>query len=381
MIDKKQRKYNKVILIGTIKINKEKEQFKENINELKLLVETFNAKIYKIFFQRMKMPNSKTFLKSGKIEEVKTYIYNNKIDTIVFDDELSSVQIKNIEFIFNNTNIIDRTQLILDIFFKRAHTFYSRTQVELAQYQYILPRLKNMWTHLERQRGGIGLRSGSGEAEIETDRRIVRERISFLKKKLSNIDKQMITQRKNRNKLVNVSLVGYTNSGKSTLMNLLSKSNVYCENKLFATLDTTVRRIFIKDLPLLISDTVGFIRKIPIQLIKSFKSTLDVVREADIILHIVDISNNNFKNQIKVVEETLLEIGINTNEKIIYLVLNKIDIFYEKNICIDNLLKNNYYSTVTFISAKTKENIELLKLKIYNSVYELNKKFFQYNKL
>lgn len=320
MIDKKEKKYNKVILIGIIKSFQEKEQFKENINELKLLVETFNAKIYKVFHQTMKIPDSKTFLKSGKIEEIKIYVDSNKIDTIVFDDELSSVQIKNIEFFFKNIIIIDRTQLILDIFFKRACTFYARTQVELAQYQYLLPRLKNMWTHLERQRGGIGLRSGSGEAEIETDRRIVRERISLLKKKLLKIDKQMITQRKNRNTLVNVSLVGYTNSGKSTLINLLSKSKVYCANKLFATLDTTVRRTFINNLEFLMSDTVGFIRKIPIQLIESFKSTLDVVREADIILHIVDISNNNFKNQIKVVEKTLLEIGINPNDKIKILV-------------------------------------------------------------
>lgn len=378
MINKKEKKYKKVILIGTIKINKEKEQFKENINELKLLVETFHAKIYKVFFQKIKIPDSKTFLKSGKIEEIKIYIDNNKIDTIVFDDELSSVQIKNIEIFFKNIIIIDRTQLILDIFFKRAKTFYSRTQVELAQYQYILPRLKNMWTHLERQRGGIGLRSGSGEAEIETDRRIVKERIFFLKKKLLKIDKQMFTQRKNRNSLINVSLVGYTNSGKSTLMNILSKSNVYCENKLFATLDTTVRRIVIKNLPFLISDTVGFIRKIPIQLIKSFKSTLDVVREADIILHIVDISNNNFKNQIKVVENTLLEIGIQHNDKIKILIFNKIDLYNKNDINIDELFNNKYYSTVIFISAKTKKNIENLQLNLYNLVFKLNKKRFPY---
>lgn len=374
MIDKKEKKYNKVILIGIIKSFKEKEQFKENINELKLLVETFNAKIDKVFYQKMRIPDSKTFLKSGKIEYIQKYTTDNQIDTIVFDEELSSGQIKNIEFFFKNIIIIDRTQLILDIFFKRARTFYSRTQVELAQYQYLLPRLKNMWTHLERQRGGIGLRSGSGEAEIETDRRIVRERISFLKKKLLKIDKQMVTQRKNRNTLVNVSLVGYTNSGKSTLINLLSKSNVYCANKLFSTVDTTVRRTVINNLNFLISDTVGFIRKIPIQLIESFKSTLDVVREADVILHIVDVSNNNFKNQIKVVEETLLEIGI--NPKIQILVLNKKDIYYKKDI--HDLLINKYYSTVIFISAKTKENIDKLKSLLYNTILKIHEKHFSY---
>lgn len=375
MIDKRKKKYNKVILIGILQSNKEKAQFQENINELKLLVETFHAKIYKVFFQKLPQPDAKTFLKSGKIESIHQYITDNKIDTIVFDEELSSVQIKNIEFIFKNTIIIDRTQLILDIFFKRAQTFYSRTQVELAQYQYLLPRLKNMWTHLERQRGGIGLRSGSGEAEIETDRRLVRERIALLKKKLSKIDQQMLTQRKNRANLVQVSLVGYTNSGKSTLMNLLSKSTLIAENKLFATLDTTVRKIFIKDVSFLISDTVGFIRKIPIQLIKSFKSTLDVVREAHIILHIVDISNNNFQNQIQVVEETLSEIGIQNHNKKIILIFNKIDKKEQQNIT-HNL--QTQYSSIIFISAKTKENINNLKLKLYNIVHQLYKKEFKH---
>lgn len=295
------------VLIGIITPGQDEVKINEYLDELAFLVETAGAKVEKMFTQRIDNPNPRTFVGSGKLKEIAKFIEENKIDLAVFDYELQAGQIKNIENEFQ-CKILDRTNLILDIFAKRARTAHARTQVELAQYQYMLPRLMGMWTHLERQRGGIGMR-GPGEKELETDRRVIRDRISLLKDDLSRIDRQMSTQRKNRGMMVRVSLVGYTNVGKSTIMNLLSKSNVFAENKLFATLDTTVRKVVIDNLPFLLSDTVGFIRKLPHQLVESFKSTLDEVREADVLLHVVDISHPNFEEQIEVVNQTLNELN------------------------------------------------------------------------
>ncbi|MBA3987498.1 MAG: GTPase HflX, partial [Flavobacteriales bacterium] len=307
MLEKLEIEYEKAILIGLITQNQDEEKAREYLDELEFLTYTAGGEVIKRFIQKMQKPNPKTFIGTGKLDEVRAYVEANDIGTVIFDDELSPAQQKNIEKILN-CKIIDRTNLILDIFAQRAQTSYASTQVELAQYEYLLPRLAGMWTHLERQRGGIGMR-GPGETEIETDRRIVRDRISLLKEKLKTIDKQMAIQRGNRGALVRVALVGYTNVGKSTLMNVISKSEVFAENKLFATLDTTVRKVVIGNLPFLLTDTVGFIRKLPTQLVESFKSTLDEVREADLLLHVVDISHPNFEDHIASVHQTLDEIG------------------------------------------------------------------------
>lgn len=306
MIEKKSIDYEKAVLIGIINKEQNEEKVTEYLDELEFLTYTAGGEVTKRFVQRMDVPNPKTLIGSGKMEEVERYVQENEIGSVIFDDELSPAQQRNIEKILR-CKIIDRTSLILDIFAQRAQTSYARTQVELAQYEYLLPRLTGLWTHLERQKGGIGMR-GPGETEIETDRRIVRDRITLLKKKLAKIDRQMETQRGNRGALVRVALVGYTNVGKSTLMNVISKSDVFAENKLFATLDTTVRKVVLGNLPFLLSDTVGFIRKLPTQLVESFKSTLDEVREADLLLHIVDISHPQFEEHIDSVNNILSDI-------------------------------------------------------------------------
>ena len=313
----------RAILVGIVKSGQDEREVEDYLNELSFLTETAGAEPVKRFTQKLDVPNPRTFVGSGKMEEIALFVKENTIDIAIFDDELSPSQIRNIEEKLG-CRILDRTNLILDIFANRARTAHARTQVELAQYQYLLPRLTGMWTHLERQRGGIGLR-GPGETEIETDRRIIRDRISFLKTQLKKIDTQMSTQRKSRGKMIRVALVGYTNVGKSTIMNLLSKSDVFAENKLFATLDTTVRKVVIENLPFLLSDTVGFIRKLPHDLVESFKSTLDEVRESDVLVHVVDVSHPNFEEQIKVVDETLRELGAKDKPSI--LLFNKIDAF------------------------------------------------------
>ena len=317
------KQQERAILVGIIYPGQDESEVDEYLDELAFLTETAGAEPIKRFIQKLDSPNPKTFVGTGKIEEIASYVEENRIDIAIFDDELSPSQLRNIEKELG-CRILDRTNLILDIFAGRARTSYARTQVELAQYQYLLPRLTRMWTHLERQRGGIGLR-GPGETEIETDRRIIRDKISKLKEQLKKIDMQMSMQRKNRGKMVRVALVGYTNVGKSTIMNLLSKSDVFAENKLFATLDTTVRKVVIGNLPFLLSDTVGFIRKLPHDLVESFKSTLDEVRESDLLVHIVDISHPGFEEQIKVVNETLRELG--SSDKPAIIVFNKIDAF------------------------------------------------------
>ena len=334
MLEKKTIDHEKAVLIGVINREQSEEKVTEYLDELEFLTYTAGGEVLKRFVQRIELPNPKTYIGSGKIEEVEAYVKENEIGSVIFDDELTPVQQRNIEKHLK-CKIIDRTGLILDIFAQRAQTSYARTQVELAQYEYLLPRLTGLWTHLERQRGGIGMR-GPGETEIETDRRIVRDRISLLKKKLKKIDRQMETQRGNRGSLVRVALVGYTNVGKSTLMNVISKSKVFAENKLFATLDTTVRKVVIGNLPFLLSDTVGFIRKLPTQLIESFKSTLDEVREADMLLHVVDISHPNFEEHIASVNKVLDEIGSSNKETI--MVFNKIDLYQAEVIEEDDLI-------------------------------------------
>jgi len=324
----------KTILVGVITRNQEEDKSKEYLDELEFLTYTAGGEVVKRFTQKMDMPNPKTFIGTGKMEDVRQFIVTHDIGTAIFDDELSPAQERNISKILE-CKVLDRTNLILDIFAQRAQTSYARTQVELAQCQYLLPRLKGMWTHLERQKGGIGMR-GPGETEIETDRRIVRDKIALLKDKIKTIDKQMAVQRGNRGKMVRVALVGYTNVGKSTLMNVVSKSQVFAENKLFATLDTTVRKIVIKNLPFLMSDTVGFIRKLPTQLVESFKSTLDEVREADLLLHIVDISHPNFEEHIESVNKTLGE--INSSDKPTIMVFNKIDAYTPEPFDEDDLI-------------------------------------------
>lgn len=378
----------KAVLIAVYKDKSELNKTNEYINELVFLAETAGAETAKIFLQKLEYPNPKTFLGSGKIYEVKTFVDENNIDIIIFDDELSPSQLRNIENIFK-IKILDRTNLILDIFASRAKTAHAKVQVELAQYQYLLPRLTRMWTHLERQKGGIGLR-GPGETEIETDRRIIRDKISKLKKQLKKIDKQKSTQRKNRAQMVRVALVGYTNVGKSTLMNLLSKSDIFAENKLFATLDTTVRKVVIENLPFLLSDTVGFIRKLPHNLVESFKSTLDEVREADILLHIVDVSHSDFEDQMKVVNSTISE--IKASGKPTFVVFNKIDAFTyikkddddltpkkRENYSLDEL-KNTWIAKESnpciFISAKNNNNINNLKSILYKEVKNIHLKRF-----
>jgi len=380
------------ILVGIVTQAQGIEKSKDYLDELDFLTITAGGKVLKRFVQRMNMPNPKTFIGSGKILEIKEFILANDVNTVIFDDELSPTQERNISKIFN-CKVLDRTNLILDIFAQRATTSYAKTQVELAQCQYLLPRLKGMWTHLERQKGGIGMR-GPGETEIETDRRIVRDKISLLKEKIKSIDKQMHVQRGNRGKLIRVAIVGYTNVGKSTLMNLLSKSKVFAEDKLFATLDTTVRKIVIRNLPFLLSDTVGFIRKLPTQLIESFKSTLDEVREADLLLHVVDISHSNFEEHIGAVEKTLDE--IKSLEKPSIMVFNKIDNYEPVNYNKDDLIverdKSNFSieeweqtwmnklgDKVKFISAINKTNIEELKDSLYNEVRKIHITRFPYN--
>lgn len=382
----------KAILVGIVYPGQEESEVIDYLEELAFLTETAGAVPIKRFIQKLDAPNPKTLIGTGKIEEIALFVEENKIDIAIFDDELSPSQLRNIENELG-CRILDRTNLILDIFAGRARTSYAKTQVELAQYQYLLPRLTRLWTHLERQRGGIGLR-GPGETEIETDRRIIRDKISRLKEQLKKIDVQMSMQRKNRGKMVRVALVGYTNVGKSTIMNLLSKSDVFAENKLFATLDTTVRKIVIGNLPFLLSDTVGFIRKLPHDLVESFKSTLDEVRESDLLVHIVDISHTGFEEQIKVVNETLRELG--SSDKATILVFNKIDAFSYTRKDDDDLTpvkKANYsladlkktwmasdknFRTV-FISAKTKENVEELKKILYEEVKKIHVKRYPFN--
>ena len=367
------------------------EKVNEYLDELAFLVDTAGGVAVKKFTQNLQYPDPKTYLGSGKLEEVREYIRENKVGLAVFDDELSPSQTRNVEQVLE-CKVLDRTRLILDIFAKRAQTAHAKVQVELAQYEYLLPRLTRMWTHLEKQRGGIGMR-GPGEKEIETDRRIIRDRISLLKEKLREIDRQKKTQRGNREKFVRVALVGYTNVGKSTLINLLSKSDVFAENKLFATLDTTVRKVVFNNLPFLLSDTVGFIRKLPHGLIESFKSTLDEIRETDLLLHVVDISHPEFEEQIAVVNKTLEEINAGTKPQII--IFNKIDNYtwIEKepddlspkekcNISIDEL-KATWMAKLNqktiFISAKTKENIDDMKEMLYEEIKKLHIQIYPYN--
>lgn len=367
-------------------------QMREYLDELAFLAETAGAETVKIFTQNLDKPVHATFIGKGKLEEIKAYTEDNEINMIIFDDELSPTQLRNIESQFPGIKILDRTNLILDIFASRARTAHAKTQVELAQYQYLLPRLTGMWTHLERQKGGIGLR-GPGETEIETDRRIIRDKITRLKEELAKIDRQKVNQRKNRGKLVRVALVGYTNVGKSTLMNLLSKSDVFAENKLFATLDTTVRKIAIQNVPFLLADTVGFIRKLPHHLIESFKSTLDEVREADVIMHIVDISHPQFEDQMRVVNETLAELI--KSPKPTVTVFNKIDAFQyvrkeaddltpvtRENYSLDDLKQmwmSRQEAPAVYISAARKTNIEELKAQLYQIVKEIHSARFPYN--
>jgi len=381
----------KAILIGVITPEQNKNQAEEYLEELAFLAKTAGAIPIKKITQKLAVPNNKTFIGKGKIEEVKQLAKQEEVELIIFDDDLSPMQLRNIEKILE-CKILDRSNLILDIFASRARTANAKTQVELAQYQYLLPRLTRMWTHLERQKGGIGMR-GPGETQIETDRRIIGQKISLLKKKLEKIDKQKVTQRKGRGNMIRVAVIGYTNAGKSTLMNQLSKSEVFVENKLFATLDTTIRKVVVENLPFLLADTVGFIRKLPHQLVESFKSTLDEVRESDLLLHVVDISNPNFENQIEVVNQTLAEIG--ASDKPMVLVFNKMDAFsyIEKeeddltpktmeNFSLEDLQKtwiSKLEETTIFISALNKTNFKELRELLYKKVKTLHKKRYPYN--
>lgn len=390
MLDQDNHAYEKAILIGVVTQNQSEEKLQEYMDELEFLALTAGATVVKRFVQKMQKPNPKTFIGKGKLEEVEAYIKAHDVDTVIFDDELSPAQQKNIERALT-TKIVDRTYLILDIFAQRAQTSYASTQVELAQYEYLLPRLVGLWTHLERQKGGIGMR-GPGETEIETDRRIVRDRITLLKKKLLTIDKQMATQRGNRGALVRVSLVGYTNVGKSTLMNAVAKSDVFAENKLFATLDTTVRKVVVQNLPFLLTDTVGFIRKLPTQLVESFKSTLDEVRESDLLLHIVDIAHDSFEDHIASVNKILGE--IKASDKPTIMVFNKIDAYKPKEVVEEELAavsetftldewRNTWMSKMggdaIFISATKKLNMDEFRKKVYEKVREIHVKRFPYN--
>ncbi|NND11735.1 MAG: GTPase HflX [Flavobacteriaceae bacterium] len=392
MLEKKDIEHEKAVLIGIITQDQNEEMSKEYLDELEFLTYTAGGEVVKRFTQKMNIPNPKTFIGSGKMEEVQAFIKTHDIGTAIFDDELSPAQERNISKILN-CKVLDRTNLILDIFAQRAQTSYARTQVELAQCEYLLPRLKGMWTHLERQKGGIGMR-GPGETEIETDRRIVRDKIALLKKKIAKIDKQMAVQRGNRGQLVRVALVGYTNVGKSTLMNVISKSEVFAENKLFATLDTTVRKVVIKNLPFLMSDTVGFIRKLPTQLIESFKSTLDEVREADLLLHVVDISHPNFEEHIESVNNILQD--IECSDKPTIMVFNKIDAYKPETLDEDDLVtvRTNSHNTLDewkktwmariegnalFISALNKDNLEEFRKLVYQEVRKIHISRFPYN--
>ena len=394
MLEKEVINFERTVIVGIVTQNQSEEKLTEYLDELEFLTYTAGGEVIKRFSQKLEKPNPKTFLGTGKMDEITEYIKEKHISTVIFDDELSPSQQKNISKILD-CKVLDRTNLILDIFAQRAETSYARTQVELAQCQYLLPRLSGMWTHLERQKGGIGLR-GPGETEIETDRRIVRDRIALLKEKIKTIDKQMSVQRGNRGAMVRVALVGYTNVGKSTLMNVISKSEVFVENKLFATLDTTVRKVVIKNLPFLLSDTVGFIRKLPTQLVDSFKSTLDEVREADLLLHVVDISHPDFEEHISSVNQILQD--IKSNDKPTIMVFNKIDAFKNQEIEADDLItekttkhftleewKATWMSNVgekhtLFISATNKENFEEFREKVYELVRKIHITRFPYNK-
>jgi len=382
----------KAILIGLITPQTTKENVNEYLDELSFLATTAGAIPTKRFTQQLLQPDKNTFLGKGKINEVRDYVKREKVDIIIFDDDLNPSQLRNIQKIFEKKKILDRSNLILDIFASRAQTAQARTQVELAQYEYLLPRLTRMWTHLERQKGGIGMR-GPGETQIETDRRIIKDKISLLKKKLIKIDKQSFTRRKGRAHLIRVALIGYTNAGKSTLMNKLSKSEVFAENKLFATLDTTVRKVVIKNLPFLLTDTVGFIRKLPHQLVESFKSTLDEVRESDYLVHIVDISNSNFEEHINVVNETLKELGVQNKPTL--LVFNKIDNYKfikkdeddllpmtKANMSLDQLKKtwiSKMNDNTIFISALNKTHFDELKDNLYDEIKKIHEKRYPYN--
>ncbi|MEZ0180906.1 GTPase HflX [Flavobacterium oncorhynchi] len=394
MLEKEVINFERTAIVGIITQNQSEEKLNEYLDELEFLTFTAGGEVIKRFSQKMERPNPKTFVGTGKIDEIHLFVKENNISTLIFDDELSPSQQKNISRIID-CKILDRTNLILDIFAQRAETSYARTQVELAQCQYLLPRLSGLWTHLERQKGGIGMR-GPGETEIETDRRIVRDRISLLKDKIKTIDKQMSIQRSNRGAMVRVALVGYTNVGKSTLMNAIGKSDVFVENKLFATLDTTVRKVVIKNLPFLLSDTVGFIRKLPTQLVDSFKSTLDEVREADLLLHVVDISHPDFEDHIESVNQTLQE--IKSNDKPTIMVFNKIDAYKHLTIDEDDLItertrkhytldewKQTWMSNVgenntLFISATQKQNFEEFREMVYEAVRQIHITRFPYNK-
>ncbi len=394
MLEKEVINFERTVIVGIVTQNQSEEKLNEYLDELEFLTFTAGGEVIKRFSQKMDRPNPKTFVGTGKIDDINLFVKENKISTVIFDDELTPSQQKNISRIID-CKILDRTNLILDIFAQRAETSYARTQVELAQCQYLLPRLSGLWTHLERQKGGIGMR-GPGETEIETDRRIVRDRISLLKDKIKTIDKQMSIQRSNRGAMVRVALVGYTNVGKSTLMNAIGKSDVFVENKLFATLDTTVRKVVIKNLPFLLSDTVGFIRKLPTQLVDSFKSTLDEVREADLLLHVVDISHPDFEDHIESVNKTLQE--IKSNDKPTIMVFNKIDAYKHLTIEEDDLItertrkywtldewKQTWMSNVgednaLFISARNKENFEEFREVVYEAVRQIHITRFPYNK-
>ena len=394
MLEKEILNFEKTAIVGIVTQNQSEEKLNEYLDELEFLTFTAGGEVVKRFWQKMDKPNPKTFLGTGKIDEIHYFVKENGISTLIFDDELTPSQQKNISKIID-CKILDRTNLILDIFAQRAETSYARTQVELAQCIYLLPRLSGLWTHLERQKGGIGMR-GPGETEIETDRRIVRDRISLLKEKIKAIDKQMGTQRGNRGAMVRVALVGYTNVGKSTLMNAIGKSDVFVENKLFATLDTTVRKVVIKNLPFLLSDTVGFIRKLPTQLVDSFKSTLDEVREADLLLHVVDISHPDFEDHIASVNQTLLD--IKANNKPTLMVFNKIDAYQHLTIDDDDLITQKTprhftleewmetwmsrlgESNTLFISATQKENFEEFRERVYEAVRQIHITRFPYNK-
>ncbi len=385
------KKQETAVLVGVQQRGQTDELVEDYLDELEFLAQTAGAITLRRFIQKLDVPLPRTFIGTGKVSEVFEYVESNSVDLVIFDDELTATQLRNLERDLNR-RVLDRTNLILDIFAQRAKTAYAKTQVELAQYQYLLPRLTRMWTHLERQRGGIGLR-GPGETEIETDRRIIRDKISKLKDELGKIDKQMATQRKSRGSMIRVALVGYTNVGKSTLMNLISKSEIFAENKLFATLDTTVRKVVIDNLPILLSDTVGFIRKLPHQLVESFKSTLDEVREADILLHVVDISHPAFEEQLQVVNQTLHEIGV--SEKPTILVFNKIDAYRwvekdefdampvgKENFSLEDLKRTwigKGNSPSVFISAKQKQNIDEFKEKLYNMAREIHAKRYPYD--
>lgn len=386
------KREEKAVFVGIIRPEDDERKIMEYLDELEFLAETAGAVGDRKFVQRVDKPEKATYIRSGKLEEIATYCEENGINYVIFDDELTGMQQRNIEKVIKCSAVIDRTSLILEIFSQRAKTAYAKTQVELARYNYMLPRLAGMWTHLERQRGGVGTRGGMGETQIEVDRRIVRERISKLKEELKRIDRQMATQRGNRGSLVRLSLVGYTNVGKSTLMNLLSKSEVFAENKLFATLDTTVRKVVLGNVPFLLSDTVGFIRKLPTQLIEAFKSTLDEVREADILLHVVDISHPDYEEQMEVVDKTLKDIS--ASDKPIYVIFNKIDAYEaepydqfsmtprsEKNFSLDEVKSKWRERNIPciFISATEKKGIDKLKDDLYKMVAEIHAGRYPFN--